>query len=494
MTGISLSRIQPTLLAVAFSFLMFSPLSAQNDGGGNNGGGNNNNGGGGGDGITIETTDNSNDTTLIGQLPGAGVVVNAKGVLSVSRRTVTTDRLDKKRRREAQAKLGAELAKRSDLRKVSLNRLEASVAKRIADQQPLAEEMLYLAGLTKIQYIFFYPDSNDIVLAGPAEGFMLDEMNRPIGIQTGKSVLQLEDLVVALRTFGPDRKNVQTVGCSIDPTQDGLARMQRFLNSMAGRATPRDTRRIVKGLQESLGLQVVTINGISPNTHFANILVEADYRMKLIGIGLEKPPVNITSYVKRASPSAVARNAMQRWYFVPNYDCVHVTDDGLAAELVGDGVKLVNANELVRADGTRAKAATSDRAGRLFVDSFTKRYAELAKKEPVYAQLKNLIDMLIATAYIQEQDFYAQADWDMEIFGNENMMPVEIYAAPKQVETAVNAIWKNRTLMTPVGGGVHINAREAISAGRVQQDDGSIQKTHENVELSQLADGQWWWD
>lgn len=487
MTGISFSRFQWTFVAIALSFFMTSTLSAQNDGGG---GGNND----GGDGITIETTDNSNDTTLIGNLPGAGVVVNAKGVLSVSRRTEKNDRLDKKRRREARAKLGAELARRSDLRKISLNRLEAAVAGIMEQQLPLTEEMLYLAGLTKIQYIFFYPESNDIVLAGPAEGFMLDEMNRPMGIQTGKSVLQLEDLVVALRTFGPDRKNVQTVGCSIDPTQEGLARMQQFLNSLAGRATPRDTRRIVKGLRESLGLQVVTINGISPNTHFANILVEADYRMKLIGIGLEKPPVNITSYVKRASPSAISRNAMQRWYFVPDYDCVHVTDDGLAAELVGDGVKLVNANEVVRADGTRAQAAKSDRAGRLFVDSFTKRYAELAKKEPVYAQLKNLIDMLIATAYIQEQDFYAQANWDMEIFGNESRMPVEIYAAPKQVETAVNAIWKNRTLMTPVGGGVHINAREAISAGRVKQDDGAIQKTHGSVDLSHLSDNQWWWD
>ena len=41
-----------------------------------------------------------------------------------------------------------------------------------------------------------------------------------------------------------------------------------------------------------------------PKTHFAQVLVEADYRMKLIGIGLEQPPVRMVSYVDRANPAA----------------------------------------------------------------------------------------------------------------------------------------------------------------------------------------------
>ena len=68
--------------------------------------------------------------------------------------------------------------------------------------------------------------------------------------------------------------------------------------------------------------------------------------MKLIGIGLERPPIQLTSYVDRANPSAVNRNAMQRWFFVPDYKCVRTTDDHAAMELVGDGVKLVGADEV----------------------------------------------------------------------------------------------------------------------------------------------------
>jgi hypothetical protein len=432
---------------------------------------------------------------IIGELPGAGVVVNAEGVLSVKRQLDTSGALDRQRRREAVAALGRDLARPSELRKVSLNRLEQAVAKKLADGQSPSDEMRYLAGLTRLEYVFFYPETRDIVIAGPAEGFVLDEFGRPLGLASGRAVLQLEDLIVALRAFGPDGKKVGTVGCSIDPTEEGLARMQQFLSEIGGRALPSDTRRIVEGLQKSLGLQVVTIKGISPNTHFANVMVEADYRMKLIGIGLERPPVRITSYVDRANPSSVARNALQRWFFVPDYESVRVSDDGFAVQLVGEGVELVSADELVRADGTRQASAKVDGASRQFVESFTRRYDQLAHRVPVYAQLRNLIDMLIATAYIQQQDFYGQAGWSMEVFGNEKLMPAEIYAAPKQVETAVNAIWKGNVLMTPIGGGVHINPLRAISAEHIQPDeDGAVAEARAGVDLKNLAEGQWWWD
>jgi hypothetical protein len=444
---------------------------------------------------TTDTADTTDGPIIIGDLPGAGVVINAEGVLSIKRQLDATGTLDRQRRLEAVAALGRDLARPSKLRKISLNRLEQAVARELAAGHGPSDEMLYLAGLTSLQYVFYYPDSQDVVIAGPAEGFMLDALGRPVGIVSGQAVLQLEDLIVALRAFGPDGKKAGTIGCSIDPTPEGLARMQQFLGQIGGRAVPSDTSRIISGLQKSLGLQQVTIKGISPNTHFASVLVEADYRMKLIGIGLETPPVRISSYVDRASPSSVARNALQRWYFVPDYESVRVSDDGTAIELVGQGVKLVNADEVVRADGTRQASGRADGASRQFVESFTQKYAQLSRKVPVYAQLRNLIDMLIATAYIQQQDFYGQAGWSMEVFGDEKRIPVAVYAAARQVDTAVNAIWKGNVLMTPIGGGVHIEPLRAISAEHVQPDeDGSVAAARDRVQVTNLADGQWWWD
>ena len=84
--------------------------------------------------------------------------------------------------------------------------------------------------------------------------------------------------------------------------------------------------------------------------------------MKLIGIGLENPPVRIPSYVSKASPRSVSRNALQRWYFTPNYDCVLVSQDEMGMELQGDGVQLISENQFVQANGMRGATGAVDRA------------------------------------------------------------------------------------------------------------------------------------
>ncbi|PHS16444.1 MAG: hypothetical protein COA78_03705 [Blastopirellula sp.] len=430
-----------------------------------------------------------------GSNAGAGVVVDAQGVLRMQRYQDPTGALMRQRQQNAYAGLKPELRKPSKLRKVSLNRLEKAVAEAAATGGNISHEMKYLAGMTRIEYVFFYPESNDIVIAGPAEGYVSDLSGRAVGITTGRAVLELEDLIVALRAFAPETKGTNYVGVSIDPTQEGLKRMQQFLSSFGSRATPGDTNTIIRNLREALGQQIVTVKGISPKTHFAQVLVEADYRMKLIGIGLERPTAEIPSYVANTSPGSVSRNAMQRWYFTPNYDCVKVSEDSLAMQLIGDGVKLVGENEMVTQAGGRVQSNTTSRASRLFTTAFTKKYGELSKYTPVYAQMRNLIDMLIVSAYIHEQDMYAQSDWDLGIFADEEGYPVENFVAPERVETAVNAVWKGRTLMTPIGGGVSIRPKEALSSDNITvEEDGKLAETHQGVSLDKLAPGQWWWD
>ena len=173
--------------------------------------------------------------------------------------------------------------------------------------------MQHLAGLTRLQYVFCYPESGDVVIAGPAEAWGEAPSGRMQGIETGRPVLELQDLVVALRAFPPGTDNKKPfIYCSIDPTEEGLSRMHQFLNELGGRigdprTNPGQDQFIANGLRDRLGMQVITVGGVSPKTHFAQVMVEADYRMKLIGIGLENPPVRLTSYVERANPAADCR-------------------------------------------------------------------------------------------------------------------------------------------------------------------------------------------
>ena len=389
--------------------------------------------------------------------------------------------------------LARAMARPSPLRKVSLHRLEAAVRERLAQNQPPNEEMQFLAGLTRVRFVFYYPDTKDIVLAGPAEGWAPDPSNRVCGIQSGRPALQLQDLVVALRAFPPGEQKAPAILVSIDPTPEGLAKMQQFLNQVGSRATPAHTQMIVDGLRTSLGMQNIRVGGISPNTHFAQVLLECDYRMKLIGIGIEKPPVRMASYVDRATASS--RNALERWYFIPDYNCARVAADSLGLELVGETVKLVSENQLVSTDGSRRATGKSNRASELFTSGFTRKFAELAAREPVFAEMRNLIDLAIAAAFINQQDFYAQSGWSAELFRDEKSLAVETHTTPLQVETVCTAVWKGNRLFTPVGGGVSIRPRQALTSSNVlADDDGKISEVRESVHLKDLPADRWWWD
>jgi hypothetical protein len=128
------------------------------------------------------------------------------------------------------------------------------------------------------------------------------------------------------------------------------------------------------------------------------------------------------------------------------------------------------------------------------VTNFTKVYSELAERSPIYAELRNLIDLSVAAAWIQQQDLYTKAAWKMELFGDEKSFSVQNYNAPKQVETACNAIWKGRQLMTPVGGGVQIEALMALAPEkRLNDEKGKVAKLREQTKI-ELPKGHWWWD
>jgi hypothetical protein len=431
----------------------------------------------------------------------SGVAVDADGVLRRVMKDDPTGELSRQRIQEALSRLDHKVTQRSQLRKVSLTRLERVIKERLASGQPIDDVMQHLAGLNRIQYVFCYPKSGDVVVAGPAEAWAEAPSGRVLAVDSGRPVLDLDDLVVALRAFPPGKDNKKPfIYCSIDPTEEGLSRLHQFLHELGGRIgdprkNPGQDQFIVNGLRDRLGMQVITVGGVSPKSHFAQVMVEADYRMKLIGIGLENPPVHLTSYVDRAKPSQIASNALQRWYFVPNYQCVRVSEDSMAMELVGDGVKLVGEDEAVSQDGKIHKAVRGNPASDAFVKAFTKVYPQLAQRAPVYAQLRNCIDLAVAAAFIQHQDYYQLANWKAETFNNESAINVEKLNPPAQVETAVNAMWRGNTLMTPIGGGVQMRPTEAIDPTNVLEDkDAKVQEARTAVDLSKLKPTQWWWD
>jgi hypothetical protein len=75
------------------------------------------------------------------------------------------------------------------------------------------------------------------------------------------------------------------------------------------------------------------------------------------------------------------------------------------------------------------------------------------------------------------------------------VLKVERFAAPLHVEPAVNTFFNNGKLLTPIGGGVNIQPRQAFQGDNKKVDaTGKIKETQSSAQLQGLTENQWWWD
>src|SRR5262249_3904455 len=114
-------------------------------------------------------------------------------------------------------------------------------------------------------------------------------------------------------------------------------------------------------------------------------------------------------------------------------------------------------------------------------------------RAPVYAQLRNMIDLAVMAAFICDEDYYGKAGWMQGVLAQEDRLPVETLATPKQVQCVANAVWKENQLFVPAGG-VSIHPHLALVAERLKADkDGKLKSRRETVGEKLPAD-RWWWD
>ena len=122
-----------------------------------------------------------------------GVMVSAAGI--VRRVEVSDSATLRSAWLRARKPLPDELSHATDLRMVSLRKLEAEVARHLRDKTPIPNEIFFLAGLHRVEYVFVVPNRRDVVLAGPADGWRLGGEAAMVAAGTERPVLQLDDLM-----------------------------------------------------------------------------------------------------------------------------------------------------------------------------------------------------------------------------------------------------------------------------------------------------------
>jgi len=238
---------------------------------------------------------------------------------------------------------------------------------------------------------------------------------------------------------------------------------------------------------------------LDPRTRAARVMVEADYRMKLVGMGIEEGVPGVESYLRliRLAPGqSPPPMGVLRWWFTLNYEAVLSAQDRRAFALRGQGVKVLSENERLTAEGQRVHTGESEALNRQFAQNFTTRFDALCEKYPIYAELRNLFDLALVGALVRQQGLAQQVGWHLTCFGSGGNYPVQLGKAPKVVDSVVGHRVVNRTtIVAGVSGGVRVDPTELVSARAVQVDrSDTLRKQRGTAAPKPLAPEAWWWD
>ena len=262
---------------------------------------------------------------------------------------------------------------------------------------------------------------------------------------------------------------------------------------------PKQREEWLEQLRAALGKQDIKVWGIDPGTRTARVLVEADYRMKLVGMGLEDGTLGVSSYldeVKRSGEAPPAMNVL-RWWFTLNYEHVNATAARDAFELCGPGVKVLSENELLTETGERIHTGKSDELTAGFARSFTQHIDMLAAKYPIYAELKNVFDLALVAGLLKSHDLPAQVGWHLTYFGDQRGFPLTLGPCPKEVDSVINSVTLDRSrFIAGVSGGVSVDTGPIVARQAVVSDEYGVMDASRvsGQPEADLPPDAWWWD
>jgi hypothetical protein len=409
-----------------------------------------------------------------------GVSINAEGIVA----NPSIDELNELQRiwQAALDEVPAEMDQGTRRIFISLRKLEEQIARHRDQLLPLPEAVQCLAGLQRVEYVLVYPEANDIVLAGPAEGWTIDRWGTVVGKSTGRPVVMLDDLMAALRA----RRSSADGGlsCSIDPTPEGVARLRQLVSRMRTVGNPQETMALI---EQALGDQVVTVSGVPETSHFARVMVAADFRMKRLAMNFEPPPVDdLPSFLHLMNASRTGlQNLLPRWWLAPNYEPLRTSPDGLAWQIRGQGVRCVTEDDYFAEDGTRTHTGKSSKVAQQWADLMTSKFEELASKDSAFGQLRNIMDLAVVAALIEKEQLLKTCQLSLPRLLEEELL--QQFNAPKTIPSQASFVKKGRNYLISASGGVQFQPWEVVAQSEESE-------TVTAVRTTARPSDSWWWD
>jgi hypothetical protein len=251
-------------------------------------------------------------------------------------------------------------------------------------------------------------------------------------------------------------------------------------------------------LKDALGMQDVRIFGVPSDSRVARVILDADYRMKLIGIGKMDGGTHVPDYfallAKNQKDAAASLDGL-RWWLTMKYESVQHSADHNAFEIRGSSVLCQSENQFVNQHGQAVSSGKTEATNRLFAANFTQHYDELARREPVFADLQGIFDLALVAAMIRHDGIDARLGWTGGVFAVNGAYRPSSYHVPREVETVVNhRVLNGRDIVVQVAGGVRGDLMSVLTNPELRQESPRLARVATENRASNLPDGRWWWD
>ncbi len=281
----------------------------------------------------------------------------------------------------------------------------------------LSKELLQFYGVTKIMGYIVDKKNNDLILLGQ--------------VDTKLPPLYLEDFVVALRNtwlkYAQSKQSTLTYSypsCSIDPNPQTVQKLQIISRRMLQSLTSKQAESEIKNWHMTCAEpQSVRVMGIPFNSHFAKVMVTADYNMKslvdgsdsLVTIGfsslIDMKLREIRDSLLQNKPITVSMNSMQRFWFSSGNNIYEENRDIILIKqcpviLLTEGVYLSRSKKYSTANDI-------DIVAKKFAEDFSSLYNEISDERPIYRELKNLFLVVALAKVIKFKSSHLQAGLDL---------------------------------------------------------------------------------
>ncbi len=300
-------------------------------------------------------------------------------------------------------------------RALSLRALQEA-ARTCQNSYGCTQEELYMHGITRFTGYLVDRENNDIIMLGE--------------VSYTSPPLLLEDFVVALRNswmrYARGENGVTRYTnpvCSIDPSPDVVSRLNGFdLASLKDAAGQASWEQLCGSLQE------VNVWGIPFDSHFAHIMVMADYDMKRLVDGsdvLEIPGFSslteitlqqVRRDISAGKPISVSLR-MNRFWFAPGRNIYLENDDIVTIQECQ--VKLMTEEQYFSSFGAKEATGGSDPYADSFSKAFTEHYHEIAQQRSVNLELENLFRFVALAKILRYRQAFESAKLDPGFFLNE---------------------------------------------------------------------------